>query len=345
MLTTVVGIFSALVAGLLNGSFAAPMKKTVKWEWENTWLIWAVWALVIIPFAIAYLTVPQLFEVYQQTERSVLVRTFLLGAGWGLGAITFGIGLYSVGLSVGFSVIMGITAVAGALIPMLLRSPGDILTSGGIVILAGMLCTMAGVVFCGNAGSMKEKDLSKASSSANKRSSFKLGLIICMASGIFNSMLNLSFIAGEPIAQTAQHFLGNASLIHFRAGNPIWVLSLSGAFLTNLIYCGGRMLYKGTFRNYGHPQTAVYWLYAFIMGVLWMGGVALYGAGASSLGKVGSTVAWIILMAMTVFAGNVWGLICGEWRGASVKALRPMIVGLTFLMVSIILVSIGNYLL
>jgi L-rhamnose-H+ transport protein len=81
------------------------------------------------------------------------------------------------------------------------------------------------------------------------------------------------------------------------------------------------------------------------MGVLWMGGVALYGAGASSLGKVGSTVAWIILMAMTVFAGNVWGLICGEWRGASVKALRPMIVGLTFLMVSIILVSIGNYLL
>jgi len=156
-------------------------------------------------------------------------------------------------------------------------------------------------------------------------------------------MLNLSFIAGEPIAKTAQQFLGDAPLTQFRASNPIWVLALFGAFLTNLIYCGGSMLYKGTFRNYGRSQTAVYWLYAFIMGALWMGGVALYGAGASSLGKVGSTVAWIILMATTVFVGNIWGLVCGEWRGVPAKALHLMIIGLFFLVSSIILVSIGNY--
>ena len=74
-----------------------------------------------------------------------------------------------------------------------------------------------------------------------------------------------------------------------------------------------------------------------------MSGVALYGAGASCLGKLGATVAWIILMSTTVFVGNLWGVLAGEWKNTPRKAHRPMIQGLVLLIIAILLVSLGNY--
>jgi len=32
----ITGIFTSIIAGIFNGSFAAPMKKISNWEWENT---------------------------------------------------------------------------------------------------------------------------------------------------------------------------------------------------------------------------------------------------------------------------------------------------------------------
>jgi len=137
--------------------------------------------------------------------------------------------------------------------------------------------------------------------------------------------------------------LADAALVNFRAGNAVWVLALLGAFVTNLIYCGGCLLFKGSWKNYRQSRTGIYWFYAFLMGTLWMTGVALYGAGASSLGKLGTTVAWIILMASTVLVGNVWGILSGEWKDASKKAHHRMAQGLLLLIGAIVLVSLGNY--
>ena len=344
MLPAFIGIISALVSGVLNGSFAAPMKRTVKWEWENIWLIWAVWALIIMPLVIAFSTVPELFGVYRQTPSGVLVRTFLFGLGWGLGAITFGKGLHMVGLSLGFSIIIGITAVTGALIPMLIFSPATILTPGGLVIIVGMLVTIAGVAFCGVAGMIKEAGQAAEQGDNASRSNFKLGFLVCLVSGIFNAMLNLAFVFGAPIAEVAKEYVAGPTAA-FRAGNAIWVLALAGAFVTNLGYCGWLMLRRGTWKNYTSPQTGTYWFWAFLMGTLWFGGVALYGAGASTLGKLGTTVAWIILMATSVLVGNVWGILSGEWKDAPKTAYRRMAQGLILLIGSIILVSLGQYML
>jgi len=343
MFAAIIGILSALVSGLLNGSFAAPMKRMTRWQWENIWLIWAVWALIIVPCVIAWATVPDLLNVYRQTDSPDLLKTLLLGAGWGAGAITFGVGLYMVGLSLGYSIIMGVTAVAGALIPMLIFNPDKVATPGGFVIILGMVVTVAGVTLCGRAGIIKEKEAKTENSNQPNRYKFKWGLLVCLASGILNSLLNLSFVFGQPIADTARESLAEAALVSFRASNAIWVLTLLGAFVTNLLYCGGCLLVKKTWRNYSQPQTGIYWFYAFLMGTLWMTGVALYGAGASNLGKLGATVAWVILMATTVLIGNLWGVLSGEWKNASPKARRSMTRGLLLLIGAIVLVSLGNY--
>ncbi len=69
------------MSGILNGSFATPTKRIANWEWENTWLIYAVTALVLLPLLIVTLTVSDLDSVWQEAPQDALLRTFLFGAG------------------------------------------------------------------------------------------------------------------------------------------------------------------------------------------------------------------------------------------------------------------------
>src|ERR1035437_1810105 len=57
------GILGVLLGGILNGSFVAPMKKLHKWRWENSWLVYSISGLLIIPWIAALTTVPKLGEV------------------------------------------------------------------------------------------------------------------------------------------------------------------------------------------------------------------------------------------------------------------------------------------
>lgn len=59
----IIGILSSVLSGVLNGSFAAPMKKIVGWKWENTWFVYAVVAMLILPVVTAFISVPGLREV------------------------------------------------------------------------------------------------------------------------------------------------------------------------------------------------------------------------------------------------------------------------------------------
>ncbi|MBU4211920.1 MAG: hypothetical protein L6437_11615 [Kiritimatiellae bacterium] len=63
-MNSTLGFALAVAAGVLNGSFALPMKRTTKWAWENTWLMWTLSALLILPWATAFATVPHLWDVY-----------------------------------------------------------------------------------------------------------------------------------------------------------------------------------------------------------------------------------------------------------------------------------------
>src|SRR3954451_5241196 len=58
----------ALGAGILNGSFATPTRFMDRWRWENVWALWAVFGMFILPWAIAFATVPHLLATYQTAE-------------------------------------------------------------------------------------------------------------------------------------------------------------------------------------------------------------------------------------------------------------------------------------
>ena len=101
-MSTILGIVAAMIAGAMNGSFAAPTKYMTKWEWENSWFVYAFTALVVIPFFTVFLTVPDAGGIFHEVEAWILVQTFIFGAGWGIGGNLFGLGAYMLGLSMAY---------------------------------------------------------------------------------------------------------------------------------------------------------------------------------------------------------------------------------------------------
>jgi len=338
-----IGIIGAVIAGVFNGSYGVVMKVTKKWEWENIWLLFSVPALVVFPWIFAVWSVPGLFDVYSKVPGGVLARTFLLGAGWGMGSVFFGLGMYLLGVSLGYTIMMGIIAAAGALIPMLVTNPASVFKTGGLVIIMAMLVSIAGVVFCGMAGAIRDKSLQEQQTQAN-RPKFKSGFLVCMVAAVLSSMLNLAFHFGAPIAETAKANLAGAA-IAFRANNAIWSLALLGGFIPNFLYCGFLVLRKGTWKKYSQAGTGSYWFWGIVMGGIFTGSLMIYGAAASAMGKMGTTVGWLVFITAGILMGNLWGIFTGEWKQAPKKAHIRMLQGCLLLVCSVILVSIGNYLL
>src|SRR6266403_1127953 len=94
------GYLLVVAAGVLQGSFMVPMKFTRRWGWENTWLGFTITAYLVWPWLLAWATLPHLFAIFASTSLRSFMLVELFGLGWGLGALTFGIGVNMLGLGV-----------------------------------------------------------------------------------------------------------------------------------------------------------------------------------------------------------------------------------------------------
>src|SRR3974377_1379420 len=85
-------------AGVLNGSFTLPMKYSRAWAWENTWSVYSVAALFVLPWLLAASCVPNLMQVYHGLSWHEIVYPALFGFLWGIAQTTFGLSINAVGM-------------------------------------------------------------------------------------------------------------------------------------------------------------------------------------------------------------------------------------------------------
>lgn len=331
----IAGLGTVVLAAIINGSFAAPMKRMTAWRWENSWLVFAFSGLIVFPWLINFATVPHVLRVYSEVSAATLMKIVGFGLLWGAGATLFGLGIAHVGLALGFALILGITASFGSLIPMVILHPEELLLKRGLALLAGTAVMVAGLVLLALAGRTRERDLGSRTVGG---SNFTTGLVICIFSGIFSSMLNFGFVFGDELKLRALA----AGATRAMAANPVWALTVTGGFVANLIYCV-YLLNKnhtwGVFRE-GNPLT--YWPLGASMGLLWFGGTMIYGMGAVSLGALGSILGWPIFMALDIIVALLWGAISGEWKGSSRRAIAYNWAGVLVLLLAIAVISYGN---
>jgi L-rhamnose-H+ transport protein len=319
----------------LQGSFAAPMKRMSGWQWENSWLLFALSGLILFPWIINFVTVPNVISVYSAASPSTLIKVLVFGLLWGIGATLFGLGISRVGMALGFALILGITASFGSLFPLAILHPEQLVAKRGLALIAGTAVMVVGLVFLALAGRTREHDLGTVSS---VRSGFTVGLVICIFSGIFSSMMNFSFVFGDELRLRAlQSGASNAM-----AANPIWALTVTGGFVANFLYCVYLLNKNRTWAVFRKGNPSAYCLLGLSMGLLWFGGIVFYGMGAASLGALGNIVGWPIFMTIDIIAAVFWGAVLGEWKGASRRALLYNWTGVGVLLLAIAVISAGN---
>src|SRR5690242_7613162 len=108
------GLVWILIAGVTQGAFTVPMKFVRRWKWEHIWLVYSVLSFFLLPWVIAWVTVPHLGAVYQTSSSRILWLTGLFGLGWGAGSVFFGLGVDALGMALGFSMMTGIYTALGA---------------------------------------------------------------------------------------------------------------------------------------------------------------------------------------------------------------------------------------
>ena len=122
-------------------------------------------------------------------------------------------------------------------------------------------------------------------------------------------------------------------------------LALGGGFTTNFVYSVIFSVRNKSFGDYNiRPKKTLFRNYfmALLSGLMWYGQFFFYGMGTTKMGHF-DFASWSIHMASIIIFSNLWGLWLKEWKLVSRKALTYLLTGIIMLIVSVILIGIGNY--
>jgi L-rhamnose-H+ transport protein len=343
------GILFHSIGGFASGSFYIPYSKVKGWAWESYWIVGGLFSWLIVPPIAAALTVPDFWAIIGSAASSVKFFAFLMGLMWGIGGLTYGLGVRYLGMSLGNSVVLGFCSAFGALVPSIYYTfnptPGkasltDMLSStGGQLVLLGVLVCLIGIGISGRAGMLKEGELSEDQKKASVQEfDLRKGLVIAIFSGILSSFFNFGIEAGKPMADEAVRMGGNPLF----QNNVTYLVVLWGGLTTNFIWCMYLNAKNKTFGDYTNARTPIASniFFAGLAGTTWFLQFFFYGMGESKLGNGASS--WILHMATIILTANLWGLYLKEWKGVSSRTFRTFVVGILVIMASIVLVGIGN---
>lgn len=346
---TLLGIIFHTIGGISSGSFYMPFKKVKEWSWETYWIIGGLFSWLIVPPLAAWWTVPGFSDIIRETAFSTKSLIYGLGVLWGIGGLTYGLGVRYLGMSLGNSVILGVSSALGSLGPAIYynfnpvagkESLGDMLqSSGGQLVLLGILICLVGIYVSGLAGMKKEGELStEAKLETTSEFNFGLGIVIAVVSGLLSAFFNFGIEAGKPMADVAVA-QGNNPLFQ---NNVTYVVLLWGGMTTNLLWCVYLNLKNGSYKEYTDRRTPILSnvLFAGIAGTMWYIQFFFYGMGESKLGNGASS--WILHMATIILTANFWGLYLKEWSAVSKATFRTFLLGIGLILLSIFLVGIGN---
>lgn len=337
------------IGGFASGSFYVPFRRVKGWSWESAWIVGGIFSWLIVPLVAAALTIPGFMDIIRNTDGGTLFWTYFFGLLWGIGGLTFGLSMRYLGMSLGMSVALGYTSAFGAIVPSLYyglypeagkMDIGTMLgTTGGQLILLGVLVCLAGIAICGRAGMRKEKELDDTTKKEGVAEfSLSKGLMVATISGILSACFNFGIEAGKDMAEVAVERGANPLF----QNNVIFVVLLWGGLTTNFIWSMILNTRNKSFSDYTNKKSPLLNNYGFaaLAGTTWFLQFFFYGMGESKMGNGASS--WILHMAFIIFISNAWGLILKEWKGVSRRTMTTIVAGVGVILLSVFIVAWGN---
>jgi L-rhamnose-H+ transport protein len=330
------GVVLALMGGVCVGNCMLPLKRIRTWTWECTWLIFSLVSLILVPCLIAYLEIPDWPSLYAALPLASWLPSFLLGAGWGVAQVLFGISVVRLGMSLAFTLIVGLGTIFGTLIPLVTLHRRELFSPNSAVLIVGCGIMCLGIGLSGMAGKMREYSLhARPSTSRGPDASYLAALTIAVVSGVLSSMLNLSLAFGGPIVQAALRGGADAARVSF----AVWPVALAGGFIPNFAYTVWLLSRNRSWKLLGRGIHDA--LLSMLMGMLWIGAVAIYGVSTRYLGRLGDSAGWAIYQIAMVLTANIGGVIAGEWKGATRRSLIVLSCGVLVLIVATVTTALS----
>lgn len=358
----ILGIIFHSLGGASSGSWYMPYNLVKKWRWEIYWIVGGLFSWLIMPFIATVLTSPGWQDILSATDSSTIRLTYILGVLWGIGGLTYGLGIRYLGMSLGNSVLLGITSLVGSLGLPILRNIGSLggilpagdsfsdmlATTSGRIILFGILVLMAGIVLCGKAGLMKDKELANIKEGVNSEFKLVTGLIIAGISGILSAFFSFGIDAGKEMGEAVREIAITNNFAFVSEGkylfenNIIFLVILWGGLTTNIIWTIALILKNKTGGDFVDSKTPLLknYLFCALAGTTWFLQFFFYGMGETKIGNGASS--WILHMSTIILTANFWGFYRKEWAGVSKNTKTTIYWGIGLILMSVIIMGIAK---
>jgi len=319
----------------------APQRYLHKWSWQTYWLAQASMCWLVLPFVFAWLTVPHLGAVLVAAPKGAMLKSYLLGALYGVGGIAFGVSIRYIGYSLTYAIAIGVSCVLGTLLPPALSGQlaRTLASSAGVYVVGGVLLGGGAMAVAGMAGFRKERELSGEAAAGFRP---RVGLPIVLLAGALSAVFNFSLQAAQPVADVAAKYGAG----HFE-DNVIYLFSNPGAFTTTLLYAGWLATRARSWGEYARTPDGAglgrNYSLAFLTGLLWYLQFFFYGLGHVRMGTFLFS-SWAIHMIILILMSCGFGVVIGEWKACRRSTQLYIAAAIALLLGAVGLITYGNYL-
>ena len=330
------GIIFAVGAGLMLGLYALPEKYTKDFKFENTWALFFVLTMFVVPIIASLALIKDFGQVFTTVPVEILLKMALASVLWGVGVMMWGKAINHIGLSLGFSLFIGTVILVGSILPFLVDGVPPLNTF--ITILFGILIVLLGVIFNGKAGLIREQDEAK-SSGHQAKGSMMTGILIAVIGGLLATGFSYANAVGRPDIHTASQAAGNAEWI--TAVGVMFPIFISGGIVMTF-YFAWQLSAKKAWSFFRTTHFNKNLILILVMAIFHYAASALFAYSAFRLGDIGNTVGYAIFNTACVVTAIVSGIVTKEWINASRKAKTYLYLSLACMIIGIVIIATGN---
>jgi L-rhamnose-H+ transport protein len=312
-----------LLAGVMNGSFAIPMKFISGLVGERIWQYHSIGGLIILPWIFLAFISPKAIHHYALIPPSIWCLIISSGLIFGVGQMCFSYAIERAGVALSFATNLGVGVVIGSLFVVFYKHL--FFTYHGLLVVVAVLLIVLGLImyFFSSRGRAK-------TSSGNI--TFLSAWLLAACAGTASGLQNIAFIV--PITNEQSLFTNE---------NTFWVWPpfLLAASLPMVIGFGSKIKqrYQGA-HFIKQAFQAKQLLLIIMMDLLFAGSLALYSLGVDGLLHTQLIVAWPMFMVTIILTTQAWGGLFDKHHHDK-KSRTYKRLSITFLVIAIVLLSAG----
>ncbi|CAM9359623.1 unnamed protein product [Ectocarpus sp. 13 AM-2016] len=186
------------------------------------------------------------------------------------------------------------------------------------------------------------KEASDKTKGAGEQTSHLTAVAVCVAGAVMSSMLQFSFVYGDPLITHAEEEEGVSGAA---APLVVWLLAFSLAALWNVAYAVYLLSKNETWARYtwlGWLDAARKFRNITVMSLFFVGHIHFYGQSQHLFGDLGPVVAWPLIMSSTVLSGQIWSVFMKEWAGVPPLAMKVNVASICLLVAAVSIIAVAG---